>query len=252
MEVNPPLPDNVFNQLVSPLLNFNTHTIVSTWVVMLILIVFFLLVTRKMTIVPGRLQALGEMLVDGFRSLVIQSLGPERGPRYVAYFGTLFLFLLVCNIIGIFPTMTFDLFDARFETMRHIPAIEEPTKDYNTPGGLALLSLVFVAHASEIKVKGLGGYLKSYFDPFGFTIGGVVLMPLNVVGKIAEFISISFRLFGNIFGGAVIMIVVGGLVKHLVLPPFLMGFFGIFVGTIQAFVFTMLALSYTSTGIMEE
>ena len=71
-------------------------------------------------------------------------------------------------------------------------------------------------------------------------------MPLNVIGELAKIVSISFRLFGNIMGGAIIILVVSYLTFNILLPPFLNVFFGLFVGTIQAFVFTMLTVVYIS------
>ncbi|MFZ5563439.1 MAG: F0F1 ATP synthase subunit A, partial [Thermodesulfobacteriota bacterium] len=76
-----------------------------------------------------------------------------------------------------------------------------------------------------------------------------ILLPLNLIGELAKVISISFRLFGNIMGGSIIILVVSSLVYSLVLPPFLNFFFGLFVGTIQAFVFTMLTVVYVSVQI---
>ena len=72
------------------------------------------------------------------------------------------------------------------------------------------------------------------------------MLPLNIVSELANVVSISFRLFGNIMGGAIIILVVSYLSYSLVLPPFLNAFFGLFVGTIQAFVFTMLTTVYIS------
>ncbi len=250
MDVQPPLPENVLHWPDSPWLFFNTGTIFSTWFVMILLVVLFWYLARRPKMVPGRGQAFVEMIVDAFRNMVNEALGPKLGPRYVVYFGCLFLFVWFSNLIGLLPTYWIDVTEFKIGTF-HFHPIEEPTKDYNTPGILALISLVFIAHLSEIRVKGIGGYFKGYLDPFGFP-AGLIMMPLNVVGRAAEFISISFRLFGNIYGGAVIMIVVSGLLFHLVLPPFMMGFFGLFVGTVQAFVFTMLALTYTAIGVTEE
>ena len=70
------------------------------------------------------------------------------------------------------------------------------------------------------------------------------MFPLNIIGELAKVVSISFRLFGNIFGGAIIIAVVSPLVYHMVIPPFLTAFFGLFIGLIQAFVFTMLTITY--------
>jgi F-type H+-transporting ATPase subunit a len=75
------------------------------------------------------------------------------------------------------------------------------------------------------------------------------MMPLNVIGEIAKIVSISFRLFGNIMGGAIIILVVSYLTYSFILPPFLYAFFGLFVGTIQAFVFTMLTVVYISVQV---
>ena len=97
-----------------------------------------------------------------------------------------------------------------------------------------------VAHYVGIREKGFKAYIKSYFEPVFF------LMPLNVIGELAKIVSISFRLFGNIMGGAIIILVVSYLTFSILLPPFLNVFFGLFVGTIQAFVFTMLTVVYIS------
>jgi len=100
-----------------------------------------------------------------------------------------------------------------------IPPFAEPTKDLNTPLGLGVM---------------------------GFCIAHYVGIRKNVVGEIAKIISISFRLFGNILGGSIIILVVSYLTFNIFLPPFLNAFFGLFVGTIQAFVFTMLTVVYIS------
>ena len=136
----------------------------------------------------------------------------------------LFLFLWLSNIWGI------------------IPFFSEPTKDLNTPLSLGILGFI-IAHYSGIRAKGLKAYLSQYFEPFFF------MAPLNIIGELAKVVSISFRLYGNIMGGSIIIIVVGHLIYSLVLPPFLNAFFGLFVGTIQAFVFTMLTLVYISVQI---
>ena len=131
------------------------------------------------------------------------------------------MFLWVCNVLGIIPYMS------------------EPTKDLNTTLGYGILGF-FIAHYAGIRTKGLKAYLLEYFQPIFF------MAPLNIIGELSKVVSISFRLFGNIMGGSIIITVVSHLVYSLVLPPILNGFFGLFVGTIQAFVFTMLTLVYIS------
>jgi len=149
-----------------------------------------------------------------------------------------------------------------------IPPPKEPTADLNVPLGLALLFFL-VGLGSQIWYKGPLAPVKDLFMDMGpmsfkgnpvLVAARVLLMLvfqafmffLNVVGKFAEVVSVSFRLFGNIFGGVVILAVIGGLLHELVVPIGLSFFFGIFVGTVQAFVFTMLNLTYLSLAIAEE
>jgi len=134
------------------------------------------------------------------------------------------MFLVVSNWLGI------------------IPHLHEPTKDLNTPLSLGLMGFV-IAHYAGIRAKGFKNYLKEYCAPIFF------MMPLNVIGELAKVVSISFRLFGNIMGGSIIILVVSYLTYSIVLPPLLNAFFGLFVGTIQAFVFTMLTVVYISVQV---
>ncbi|MBW1840886.1 MAG: F0F1 ATP synthase subunit A, partial [Deltaproteobacteria bacterium] len=120
--------------------------------------------------------------------------------------------------------------------------LEEPTKDLNTPLSLGLMGFC-IAHYAGIKSKGFKQYLKEYCEPIFF------MAPLNIIGEFAKIISISFRLFGNIMGGSIIIVVVSYLTYSLVIPPFLYAFFSLFVGTVQAFVFTMLTIVYISVQV---
>ncbi len=120
--------------------------------------------------------------------------------------------------------------------------LEEPTQDLNTTLGLGLMVFVIVMF-SAIKKHKIIGVFKELSNPF------IVMLPLNIIGEIGKVISHSFRLFGNIKGGAIIMIVISYLISNVFLPIGLFGFFGIFVGTIQAFVFSMLALVYIAVWI---
>ena len=202
----------------------NHHTLIMTWVVIGFTLLFAWLATRERKMVPGPWQMIAELLVDWFKELVRDALGEAYEERYFPLICALFIFLLLCNWVGI------------------VPGLEEPTKDLNTTLGLGVMGFI-IAHGTAIKVKGLKEYIKEYFEPMFF------LMPLNVVGEVAKVISISFRLFGNIMGGSIIIIVVSHLIWGLLLPPFLYGFFGLFVGTVQAFVFMMLTLVYISVQI---
>lgn len=203
---------------------FNTHTILMTWIVMAALICFGFLATKKIKFLPNPFQVVGELFVTAFQDLTMDALGEDLTKKYFPLICSLFMFLLLSNWLGI------------------IPKLSEPTKDLNTPLGLGIMGFC-IAHYSGIKAKGFKAYVKGYMEPIIF------LAPLNVIGEISKVISISFRLFGNIMGGAIIILVVSHLVYSLVLPPALSLFFGLFVGTIQAFVFTMLTLVYISVQV---
>ncbi|MBN2125412.1 MAG: F0F1 ATP synthase subunit A [Deltaproteobacteria bacterium] len=200
---------------------FNTQTIFMTWIVMAALIVFGFFSVRKIGFLPNPCQVVGELLVNAFYDLTRDALDEDMAKKYFPLICALFMFVLLCNWLGI------------------IPKLSEPTKDLNTPLGLGVMGF-FIAHYAGIRTKGFVQYSKEYFQPIFF------MAPLNVIGELAKVVSISFRLYGNIMGGAIIILVVSHLVYSLILPPFLVLFFGLFVGSIQAFVFTMLTLVYIS------
>ena len=213
------------HQLIVPFLGhnmvFNLDAIFYTWIVMLLILVFGVLSTRKRGVIPNPFQIVGEMFITILYDLTEDALGEEMGKKYAPMICALFMFLVLCNWIGI------------------IPHLEEPTKDLNTPLSLGVMGFC-IAHYVGIKTKGFKAYIKEYLEPF------FIMAPLNLIGEVAKIISISFRLFGNIMGGAIIILVVSYLTYSVLLPPLLNAFFGLFVGAIQAFVFTMLTVVYIS------
>ena len=216
------------HQLIVPFLGtnltFNLDAIAMTWIVFGVLIGFGYLATRHRNRLPGPLQVVGELLVTNLWGLVEDALGKEMARKYAPLIASLFMFLVMSNWLGIFPHL------------------EEPTKDLNTPLGLGIMGFC-IAHYAGIKSKGLTHYIREYFQPIFF------MMPLNLIGEVAKVVSISFRLFGNIMGGSIIILVVSHLTYSIVMPPLLNAFFGLFVGVIQAFVFTMLTLVYISVQV---
>jgi F-type H+-transporting ATPase subunit a len=168
----------------------------------------------------------------------------ERNRAFLPLIATLFIFLLLANFMGFLPTNLF----------------EEPTADINCTLALGTMGMA-IATACGIRAKGAWGYIEELFGPMwsqeGATGGakiagklsGLFFFPLNVIGEMSKIVSISFRLFGNIIGGSIIIIVVSTLVYHVALPIGLDLFFIFFVGAIQAFVFTMLTLTYIAVAI---
>jgi F-type H+-transporting ATPase subunit a len=205
-------------------LTFNLNVIIMTWIAIAALICFGIFAVRKKNILPGPVQVVGELFITFLYGLTEDALGEELSKKYAPLICALFMFLLLCNWLGI------------------IPHLEEPTKDLNTPLSFGLMGF-FIAHHAGIKAKGLKRYLLDYCEPM------FIMAPLNVIGELAKVISISFRLFGNIMGGAIIILVVSHLTYSIITPPFLNAFFGAFVGTIQAFVFTMLTVVYIAVQV---
>jgi F-type H+-transporting ATPase subunit a len=216
------------HQLIIPVMGhnitLNLEAIVMTWIVIALLILFGFYSSRNRGIRPGSFQVVGELIVSKLYSLTEDALDKEKAKKYAPLITALFMFLLLCNWIGMFPHM------------------HEPTKDLNTPLSLGIMGF-FIAHYAGIRSKGIKAYLKEYCEPI------FIMAPLNIIGEMSKIVSISFRLFGNIMGGSIIILVVSYLVYNLVLPPLLIAFFGIFVGAIQAFVFTMLTVVYISVQV---
>ncbi len=194
-----------------------------------LVILLLALFTRKVLFSrPSKMQLVFEMLYELFEGFVKDTLG-EKNLHFTPYIVTLFFFIWVCNMIGMIP----------------IPGFIEPTRNLNVTLGLGVFAIV-VVHVTAIKAKGFWHHLQGYINPVKNP-----LFLLDIVGEVSKVVSISFRLFGNILGGAIIILVVSSLVKFVMLPVGLNLFFGVFVGTIQAFVFTMLALTYIGVELGE-
>lgn len=237
-----------FTDIPIPLGGVNILTVFNAVVVMALLFGFAYVAVRKFAMVPGRAQLAVELFTGIFDDLVSSSLeyeSREKNRRFFPLIGTLFLYLLLSNFIGFVPTHYF----------------EEPTADINCTLGLGLLGML-IATWCAIRTKGMGGYIEELLGPMwhqpeatgGAMIAGklsaLFFFPLNIIGELAKIVSISFRLFGNIIGGSIIIIVVSNLVYNFsVLAAGLDLFFIFFVGTVQAFVFTMLTLTYIAVAI---
>lgn len=198
-----------------------TETVTTTWIIMGVLILFAFVLTRKMELVPGKKQVVAEMIVDMIYGLTETTMG-KKFKHWAPYIGTLMLFIGIANISGLF-------------------GFRPPTADLNTTLGLALMTF-FLTQFMGLKSKGLGGYLKGFLDPMPF------LLPLNIMGELANPISLSFRLFGNIVGGLIIMTLVYQALGYFAVfvPAVLHAYFDLFAGLLQSFIFAMLTMVFVS------
>lgn len=326
---DPPWPLNLLGW------GYTYETFFMTVVVVALVGLLFGLLARRPKLVPGRRQALVEMLVEFLKDVVYGTLGPKDGRTFLPLIGTIFLFVWMANVIGILPTgalfrwinHVFErsggsslVFESGYGTVV-IPGAEEPSRNVNFPWSLGIM-VFFLMHVLAIKRKGMARYLDEYFQPhlgrftwpyqkwwargvmalfglvaagaFGYAVGAFLdahwktapygalglggalglyaftcymvkpkpepkklgvpnlfMAPLNIVGKFAEILSMCFRLFGNIFGGAIIILMITTVIQPVV-PIFLRAFFGIFIGTVQAFVFAVLCLTYIAVEITED
>ncbi len=197
-----------------------------TWLVMLILISVAFVVSRNIKMVPGTLQNLMESVVGGIENLLVETMGP-KGRTYFPLIATFALFILVSNLIGL------------------VPGLYPPTADLNTNAALAL-TVFAMTHIVGVKEHGIG-YLKHFMGPL------LALAPLifiiEVIGHLARPLSLSLRLFGNMYGHEIVLMIFFALVPlFLPIPMMLMG---VLVAFIQAFVFTLLAMIYIA-GALEE
>lgn len=197
-----------------------------TWLVMLILITVAYIASRGIKMVPSGWQNLMESVVGGIENLMVETMGP-KGKTYFPLIATFALFILVSNLIGL------------------VPGMYPPTADLNTNAALALTAFS-MTHIIGIKEHGIS-YLKHFMGPIA------VLAPLifiiEIIGHLARPLSLSLRLFGNMYGHEIVLMIFFALVPlFLPVPMMLMG---VLVSFIQAFVFTLLAMIYIA-GALEE
>ncbi len=222
--------------ITNPLAALSQEPLISTWIALLLLIITIAILRRSLHKKSGPVYWTAVSLVKSFMDLCTQTLGDFHYGHF-CFITTLFVFIFYCNVLGL------------------IPFVEEPTADLNTPLALGIIAF-FYTNIYAIKAHGIKGYLKEFFQPF------FLMFPLHVVGKLAGIISISFRLFGNIFGGAIISNIYFSAIGHsYILAPlgllsgmnFIVSlFFGVFEAFIQAFIFAMLTLTHLSIQIQEE
>jgi F-type H+-transporting ATPase subunit a len=213
-----------------------TNTLLDTFLVDSLLIGLIIATNRKISLIPGRLQNLIEMTVETFYEIV-ESVAQERAAKIFPYLMSFFLFILLANWSGLIPGIS--AIGLR-EGHTIVPFFRPATSDLNTTLGLALVSLV-ATHVMSIQVTGIKDYLSRYIslNPLNLYIG-----VLELVGEVVKVVSLSFRLFGNIFAGEVVLGTVSTIFAFLFPLPFLM--LEVIVGLVQALVFSMLTMAFMS------
>ena len=193
-----------------------------------IVVLFAVLRPRLSMDRPGKLQHTFELVHDFLHSQSEEHVGHE-GPQYIAFFGTIFLFVLFANLIGIVPG---------FESPTMIPAV---------PTGCALATF-FYYNAMGFRAQGVGKYLAHFAGPMPLL--APLMIPIELVSHIARPLSLTIRLFANMYAGEQVTMVFLGLTYFLI-PALFMGLH-VFVSFLQAYIFVLLTMMYVSGAVARE
>ena len=221
-----------------------TNALFLAGIAAIVLIAFALVLRRKLSLVPGKLQGFFELAVEELLSLMDSVLGDRHlSEKYLPIIGTIFLFILTSNWLGLFP---FGFLEVA-ENGHVVPLLRAPAADLNFTIALAIISVFSVNILGAVAI-GTAKHLSKFFtiqNPI-FTFVGL----LEFISEFIKIISFSFRLFGNVFAGEVLLLIVGFLAPYLIPLPFL--FLEVFVGFIQAFIFSMLTLVFVAMATSKE
>ncbi|RKZ67400.1 MAG: F0F1 ATP synthase subunit A [Gammaproteobacteria bacterium] len=201
-----------------------TSTVFTTWLVMAIIVCIVWLVTRSLQMRPGRLQSLVEAIVSIIEDS-IRDVAPQHVQQIMPFIGTLWVFLVFANLIGL------------------IPGLHSPTRDLSATAAMAILVFLSV-HWYGIRLQGLKNYLLHYLKP------SPILLPFNLISEVTRTIALAVRLFGNMMSMemiAMLMLLVAG---FLVPVPILM--LHIIEALVQAYIFGMLALIYVASSLQSQ
>jgi F-type H+-transporting ATPase subunit a len=196
------------------------------WLIMGLLVLLGVLASRRVTLVPEGAQNVMELLVGGLEEFMVEITG-EEGRAFFPYIGTAFLFILVCNLIGL------------------LPGFLSPTANINTTLAFALCTFIYT-HYLGVKFHG-GKYIKHFLGPIPAL--APLFFPIELIGHFARVLSLTLRLFGNIMGEDLVLAILLFL-AGMFLAPLPMMFLAVFTSVVQAFVFTLLSMMYFA-GSME-
>ena len=201
--------------------------VIYSWFAIVLLIVFAVLATRKISMIPTKGQNFFEIVISGMEEFMVDITG-EEGRWFFPIIATIFIYIATCNLMGL------------------VPGFYPPTASINTTVSCAIPVFIFT-HYIGVKYHGIK-YVKHFLGPVWWLIP--IILPIEVIGHLARVLSLSFRLFGNITGHELVLAILFMLAGAFLAPLPIMAM-GIFVAFVQAFVFFLLSIMYFS-GAMEE
>jgi F-type H+-transporting ATPase subunit a len=236
MEHNP-LVASLINRLIrfiAQALGFRLHAdpvpahLIMAMIVTVILVIFFKLTVRNLSLFPQKMQTLLETIYLFLRNHVDDTIGPE-GRKFIPALGTLGLFIALNNLLGLLPEMS------------------SPTANINVPAGCAIFIFLYY-HTQGVKKHGFFGYLKTFTGPAWWM--AIIFAPIEIISHFSRLLSLTVRLFCNIFGEDMVIINIIALLPFI--APLPMMAMGIFTSLLQAYIFIMLSSVYLAGAVASE
>jgi F-type H+-transporting ATPase subunit a len=193
-----------------------------------LLILFFSLSSKKPSLIPSKLQSVLELIIQFFESLLTDLIGKD-GKKYLPLVGTVGLFILLCNLMGL------------------IPGFMSPTSKLNVTAGCALTVFLYY-HWQGIKSQGFFRYLKHFMGPIPFL--APLMVPIEIISHFSRPLSLSMRLFGNIFAEELLILIMASIIPFLLPLPFMA--IAIITAVVQAYVFVLLSCIYIAGAVAHE
>jgi F-type H+-transporting ATPase subunit a len=202
--------------------------VVMVIIVAVFMMLFFGLASRRLSIVPGKLQNLLEYVIEFFEGQLTDIIGPA-GKKFLPVVGTVGLFIFFCNILGL------------------IPGLMSPTSKLNVTIGCALTVFLYY-HYQGMKAQGVLKYLKQFTGPIPAM--APLMIPIEIISHFSRPVSLSIRLFSNIFAEDVLIVVIASIIPIFLPLPFMA--LSIFTAVLQAFVFVLLSCIYLASAVEHE
>jgi len=198
-----------------------------SWLVMIILILTGWLAAKKVELIPGKLQNVLEVIIDGIESFQVDMMG-EEGRRYFPLIASIGLYIFTCNVMGL------------------VPGLLSPTANINTTLSCALVTFC-ATHYVGVRVHGVK-YVKHFMGPL--LPLAPLMVPIEIISHLSRVLSLTLRLFGNIMGEDLVLAILMVLAGKF-LAPLPMMFLAIFTSFVQAFIFSLLAMLYIGGALHE-
>lgn len=214
--------------------SFNMDTLVTMWSAMAVIIVFSFISTRKLALVPNKVQAFCESFMGFFWGLTDSMIGHE-GRKHIPLVASLFIFIVTANLMGQLPLKLIHL--------KHGGELASPTNDINMTAAMAIIVLIYYVIAGLIKKK-------FKFILHDFSLISIFMLLIEILEMFTRPLTLALRLFGNILAGEILISAMLGLCAYMLPLPFM--FFELLVAVVQALVFAMLTLVYISTAVSED